>query len=144
MVFCELMMRWCLIEWYDVINNILFIVASYSVIHCIYIPGKPGICFHYYRAVYDECKWSDAFWLEDCIRLFVHNTISLSSFCKFIWRHWTYKMSVRYILSSVSARLSIFSQLSIIQYVGLCVFSLPIFLVRFERICILCLSIIIK
>ena len=37
----------------------------------------------------------------------------------FIWRHWTYKMPVRYNLSSVWGRLSIFSQLSIIQYVGL-------------------------
>ena len=31
-------------------------VASYSVTYCIYIPGKPGICFHYYCAVYDACK----------------------------------------------------------------------------------------
>ena len=30
---------------------------------CIYIPGKPGICLHYYCAVYDECNWSDTFWL---------------------------------------------------------------------------------
>ena len=54
--------------------------------------------------------------------------------CKFIWRHWTYKMPVRYILSSVWVRLSIFSQLSIKQYMGLCVFSLPISLVMTERI----------
>ena len=63
-------------------------------------------------------------------------------------RHWTYKMPVRYILSSVWARLSIFSPLSIIQsiiqYVGLCVFSLPTPLVMIERIYILCLIIIIK
>ena len=45
-----------------------------------------------------------------------------------------YKMLVRYILSSVWVRLSIFSQLSIMQYVGLCVFSLPISLVMIERI----------
>ena len=62
----------------------------------------------------------------------------------FIWRHWTYKMPVRYNLSSVWVRLSIFSQLSIIQYVGLCVFSLPISFVMIERIYILCLIIIIK
>ena len=31
-------------------------VTSYSVTYCIYIPGKPGICFRYYCAVYDECK----------------------------------------------------------------------------------------
>ena len=45
--------------------------------------------------------------------------------CKLIWRHCTYKMPVRYILSSMWVRLSIFSPLSIIQYVGLYVFSLP-------------------
>ena len=32
-----------------------------------------------------------SFWLEDRICLFVHYTISLSSLCKLIWRHWTYK-----------------------------------------------------
>ena len=46
----------------------------------------------------------------------------------FIWRHWTYKMPVRYNLSRVWVRLSIFSQLSIIQYVGLCVFQFTHFL----------------
>ena len=62
----------------------------------------------------------------------------------FIWRHWTHKMHVRYNLSSVWARLSTFSQLSIIQYVGLCVSSLPISFVMIQRIYILCLIIIIK
>ena len=43
----------------------------------------------------------------------LHSTpISLSSLCKLIWRHWTYEMPVRYILSSVWVRLSIFSPLS--------------------------------
>ena len=85
---------------------------------------------------------------SDRTRLFVHYTISLSSLCKIIWRHWTYKMPVRYILSSVWVRLSTSSQLSIvqsiIQYVGLCVFSLPTPLVMIERVYILCLIIIIK
>ena len=62
----------------------------------------------------------------------------------FIWRHWTYKMPVRYNLSSVWVRLSIFSHLSIIQYVGLCVFSWPISFVMIEGIYILCLITIIK
>ena len=62
----------------------------------------------------------------------------------FIWRHWTNKMPVRYNLSSAWVRLSIFSQLSIIQYVGLCVFSLTISFVMIERIHILCLIINIK
>ena len=64
-------------------------VTSYFVTCCIYIPEKAGFCFHYYCAVYDECKWSDTFWLADRIRLFVHYTIPLSSWCKLIWRHWT-------------------------------------------------------
>ena len=119
-------------------------VTSYSVTYCIYVPEKPWICFHYYCAVYDERKYSDTCWLADRFRLFVQYTISLSSLCKLIWRHWTYKMLVRYIWSSVWVRLSIFSLLSIIQYVGLYVFSLPISLVVIERIYILCVIIIIK
>ena len=71
---------------------------------------------------------------SNIIRLFVHNTISVSSLCKLIWRHWTCKIPVRYILSNVWVRLSIFSQLSIIQYMGLCVFSLSISLVMIEMI----------
>ena len=119
--------------------------TSFSVTYCIYVPGKPGICLRYYCAVYDECKYSDTFWLADRTRLFVQNTIPLSSLCKLIWRHWTYKMPIRYILSSVWVRLIIFSLSSIIQYVGLYVFSLPaISLVMIERIYILCLIIIIK
>ena len=119
-------------------------VTSHSVTYCIYVPWKLGICFHYYCAVYDECKYSDTFWFADRTRLFAQYIISLSSLWKFIWRHWTYKMPFRYILSSVWVRLSIFSPLSIIQYVGLYVFSLPISLVMVERIYILCLIIIIK
>ena len=117
-------------------------VTSYSVTYCIYVPGNPGIGFHYYCAVYDECKYSDTFWLADRTRLFVQYIIAWSSLCKLIWRYWTYKMPVRYILSSVWVSLSLFSPLSIIQYVGLYVFSLPISLVKIERIYILCLIII--
>ena len=84
------------------------------------------------------------FGLHIVLGFFVQYAILLSSLCKFIWRHWTYKMPVRYILSSVWVRLSIFSPLSIIQYVGLYVFSLPISVVMIERIYILCLIIIIK
>ena len=65
---------------------------------------------------------------------FVQYTISLSSLCKLIRRHWTYKMHVKYILSRVWVRLSIFSPLSLIQYVGLYVFSLPVSLVMIEII----------
>ena len=92
-------------------------VTSYSVTCCIYVPRRPGIVF-----------------IADRTRLFVQCTISLSSLCKLIWRHWTYRMPVRYILSSVWVRLSKFSPLSIIQYVELYVFSLPISLVLIEII----------
>ena len=68
-------------------------VTSYSVTYCIYIPGGPGFCFHYYCADYDECKYMDTFWLADRVRLFVHNTPShyyhCANLCKLIWRHWT-------------------------------------------------------
>ena len=88
-------------------------VTSYSVTYCIYVPGKPGICLHFYCAVYDEWKYLETFWLADRTRLFVQYIISLSSLCKLIWRHWTYKMPVRYILSSESKIKHI---LSVIHY----------------------------
>ena len=118
--------------------------TSYSVTYCIYVAGKLGICFHYYCEGCSECKYSDTFWLADRTRLSVQCTISLSSMCKLIRRHWTYKMPVKIYSSSVWVRLIIFSPLSFIQYVGLYVFSLPISLVMIERIYILCLIIIIK
>ena len=122
------------------------LLSYFSVVVCLrcllHHISKPGICFHYYCALYDECKYSDTFWLADRTRLFLQYTVSLSSLCKLIWRHW--KMPVRYILSSVWVRLSIFSPLSIIQYVGLYVYSLPISLVMIERIHKLFLIIIIK
>ena len=78
-----------------------------ALIFSLICVGKPGFCFHYYCAVYDECKYSDTLWLADRVRLFVHYTISLSSLCKLIWGHWTYKIPVRYILyTSVWVRLS--------------------------------------
>ena len=65
-------------------------------------------------------------------KVLIQPHIRNSSLCKLIWRHWSYNMPVGYILSSVWVRLSIFSQLSIIQYMGLCVFySSPISLVHF-------------
>ena len=73
--------------------------------------------------------------------IFAHYTISLASLCKLIWKHWTYKMPVRYILSSVS---KIEYIISVIHYTiyGAVFFSLPISLVMVEII--FCLIIIIK
>ena len=45
---------------------------------------------------------------------------------KVIWKHWTYKMLVNYILSGVCLELSPFSQLSFMQNRTLCDVSLPI------------------
>ena len=102
------------------------VVLSYSVVYYIYIyiPGKLGPCFHYWCSVYGICKWSDTLWRVGRVRLFADYTISLSS-CRLIWRHWTTKMLVRSMLPSVCLRLRQFFQLSLFQYMGLCVFSLP-------------------
>ena len=107
--------------------------------HCIKWHGFSLFC----KNVIQWVKIVGYAWLADRIRLFVYYTISFSSLCKLIWRHWTYKMSVRYILSSVWVRLSKFP---VIHYMKLCVFSLPISLVMIARIYlyILCLIIIIE
>ena len=76
------------------------VVLSYSVIYYIYIPGTLGHCFHYWYSVYGICKWSDTLWPVVRVRLFADYTISLSSLCILIWRHWTTKMLVRYMLPS--------------------------------------------
>ena len=111
-------------------------VTSYPVTYCIYIPGKPGFCFHYYCAVYDECKYSDTFWLADRVRLFVHYTISLSSLSKLFWGHWTYNACQIYFVECVS-------KISII-YIRGCVFSVYLFPLWWLREYTLCLIIIIK
>ena len=58
--------------------------------------------------------------------------------------HWTCKVLVRDILSSVCLRLSPFPQLFFVQYMGLCVFSLTISFLMIVKICVLHLIIIIR
>ena len=113
------------------------VVLLYSVIYYIYIPGKLGLCFLFWCSVYGICKRSDTLWPVGRVRLFADYTISLSSLCRLIWRHWTNKMLVSYMLPSVCLRSRQFSQLSFIQYMGLCVFSLPISPVMIVRMCTL-------
>ena len=120
-------------------------VTSYSVTYCIY-SGKSGNLF---SLVLCSLWWVQIVGYVLACRSYsfvctLHHYTHYHHCAKFIWRHWTYKMPTRCNLSSVWVRLSIFSQLSIIQYVGLCVFSLPISFVMVERIYILCLFIIIK
>ena len=94
------------------------VVLSYSVIYYIYIPGTLGPCFHYWCSVYGICKWSDTLWPVGRVRLFADYTISLSSLCRLIWKHWTTKMLVRYMMPSVCLRLRQFSQLSLYSLYG--------------------------
>ena len=113
------------------------VVLSYSVIYYIYIPGTLGPCFHYWCSVYGICKWSATLWPVGLVNLFADYTISLWSVCRLIWRHWTTKMLVRYMLLSVYLRLRQFSQSFFIRYMRLCVFSLPNYHVMIVRMCIL-------
>ena len=106
--------------------------------HLLHIyPGSAGPCFHYWCSVYGICKLSDTLWPVGRVRLFADYTILLSSLCRLIWRHWTTKMLVRYMLPSVCPRLRQFSQLYFIQYMGLRVFSLPNSPVIIVRMCTL-------
>ena len=111
------------------------VVISYSVTQYIYIPGTLGPCFHYWCSVYGICKWSDAFWPVGRVHFFADYTIWLSSLCRLIWRHWTTKMLAMHMLPNVCLRLRQFSQLSFIQYMGLCVFSLSYSPVMIVIIC---------
>ena len=115
------------------------IVTSYSVTYCMCIPGKPWICF---TLLLCNLWWAQIVGYVLACRSYSFvctlHTFSLSSLCKPIWRHWNYKMLVRYILSSVWVRYSIYSQLSIVQYMRLCVFSLTISPVLIERIYLYC------
>ena len=118
------------------------VVLPYSVIYYIYISGTLGLCFNYscsvyWCSVYGICKRSDTLWPAGRVRLFADYTLSLSSLCRLIWRHWTNKMLLRYMLPSVCLRLRLFSQLSFIQYMGLYVFSLPNSPVMVVRMCTL-------
>ena len=94
------------------------VLLSYSVIYYIYIPGTLGPCFHYWCSVYGICKWSDTLWPVGRVRLFADYTISLSSLCRLIWKHWTTKMLVRYMMPRVCLRLRQFSQLSLYSLYG--------------------------
>ena len=54
------------------------------------------VFWHYYCAVYDECKKNRIRFVLKILFVCLY-TISLSLLCKLIWRHWTHKMPVRYI-----------------------------------------------
>ena len=78
------------------------------------------------------------------VLVYLYSTPSHYHHCAMLSEGIELIMPVRYILSRVWVRLSIFPLSSIIQYVGLCVSSLPISLGMIEIIYILWLIIIIK
>ena len=110
----------CLRWWYHhILSSIIYVYIIYTRTRT-----HTGLCFPYWCAVDGMCKWSDTLWPVGRVRLFANYT-SLSSLCRFIGRHCTIKMLVRYVLPSVWLRFSQFFRLSFIYYMGLCVFSLP-------------------
>ena len=68
----------------------------------------------------------------------------LSSLYSRIWKYWNFKMLQVHSVSSLGLRSSKFCQLSFMQYMGRCIFSLHIYLVVIVRICIIYLFVIIK
>ena len=123
--------------------GMLIIIIFYSVTYCMTFRENREFVFISIMQFMVSTNSRMRFGLQ-IVFVCLYITPSHYHYCaNFIWRHWTYKTPVRYKLSSVCVRLSIFSQLSIILYVGLCVFSLPISFVMIERIYILCLLIII-
>ena len=79
------------------------VVLSYSVIYYIYIPGKLGLCFHFWCSVYGICKRSDTSW-------------------RMIARmRWAQKMLAGYIMSRVCLRWDYFFRLPFCIYRVACV-----------------------
>ena len=88
--------------------------------HLLHIyPGNTGTLFPLLMfSLWYFCKWLDTLWPVGRVCLFVDYTISLSSLCRLIWKHWTTKMLVRYMMPSVCLRLRQFSQLSLYSLYG--------------------------
>ena len=79
-----------------------------------------------YRGKRLHLMTSSWFWFWGCIRLWAHYVITIASLCKVVWKHWTFKMVVRVILSIVWLRWGLFSLSYFMRYTRLCVFSWPI------------------
>ena len=110
------------------------VVLSYAI-SFICISGKLGFVSLITVQFYNVRKWSNTLWPGGRIRLFALYTTSLSQLCRRIWRYWTSKILVSYTLSSVFTSKSV-SQLSVMQYMGLCI-QLTDFYDDCEDICVL-------
>ena len=117
------------------------VVPSYAF-GFIYIPGMLGFVSFITVQFYHVCKLSDTVWPDGRFRLIACLITPISSFCRYIWMNWNFNIPVKFILSNVCLRLSQLTQLSFIQIMGLCVFSLPFSLMMIVRMCVLYLIII--
>ena len=129
----KLVLRQCqaiILVWGDMKVGIMTILGHYVGLR------RPKNCYHYNSGWSsrsgESCLLRQRWWSRISI-IFMMNILS-PIMCMYSHLIYTHKMPARYISSSVWMRLSIFSQLSITQCMGLCVFSLPISLVMIERI----------
>ena len=88
-----------LTHWYHIFPWLCASDGCYiTVCHLLHKhSGTTGILFSLLLCISWWMQMVGYVWLAYRIRLFLHYTISLSSLCRLIWRHWTYKMPVRYI-----------------------------------------------
>ena len=117
-------------------------VLHHHAVGFIYIPGQLVFISFITAQFYDVRKCSGTLRPDGRTRLFAHYITSSLSLRRRMWKYWTSKKLLRYILSSVYLILSQFPQLSSMQYMGLCVFSLPIYLMMIVRISVLYLIVV--
>ena len=115
------------------------VVVTSNAASFIYIPGKLGLYLLLWCVQIIEYNLAQGSYC-----FFAYYTTSLSSLCRSIWRCWTSKMLIRYILFRVCVLVNSPIYLSCIFHMGLCVFSSPISFMTIVRIHILYLIIIIK
>ena len=113
-------------------RNILSGVSYISRENCFFI------------TIIQSVMWAKNRLNNDPKYIFGYYTISSSPLYEVFLKHWTCKMLVRYILSSVCLTSSLFSPSSCMPYMGLCVISWPISLSMIVRILYFHLIIIIK
>ena len=119
------------------------LVTSYSVIYCIYIPGKPEFL---YSLLLRSLWWVRIVESVLACRSYSFVCCTVHYLIIIIVQILTEDIELTKCLSGIFCRIrsNMFSQLSIIQYMMLYVFNLPIPLVIIWRIYTLCLIIIIK
>ena len=115
------------------------VVLPYSVFYYIYISGTLGHCFNYLCSVY---WWSVYVFANDRIHYGLQVVFVCLQITPSHYHHYA-DSSEGIELIKCLPRLRLFSQLSFIQYMGLCVFSLPIRMSWLWE-CVLYLIIIIK